>query len=191
MVIRPLKVSDVMTHGVVTISPDTSLSECAKLLIKRRIGSLILTDNNKIRGVLTKRDLVWVLTKKSVKDLSSIKAKDVASRKVKTIRPTMELTKAISRMKKSGYKRLPVVYKGKVVGILTTSDIIKVEPSLQQSVSDLMRIEEESAKLKRREALAEGSNHSMMEGVCEECGNHDFLYHVDGMMICEGCKDSM
>ena len=191
MVIRPLKVSDVMTRGVVTISPDTSLAECARLFVKRHVGSLVLVIDERIKGIITEKDLIWVLTKKSNEDFNNIKAKDVASRKVKTLRPTMELTKAILRMKNSGFKRLPVVYKGRLVGILTSSDIMRVEPSLYQSVSDLMRIEEESAKLKRREALAEGSLNSESEGICEECGNRDFLYKVDGMLICENCKESM
>ena len=51
-----------MTRNLVTTSPDTSLIDCAKILIKKRVGAVMLVENKKLRGILNERDIVWALT---------------------------------------------------------------------------------------------------------------------------------
>ena len=190
MVIRNLRVSDVMTRNPVTISPDMDAIKCARTFIKKRVGSLILVEDKKIRGFLAEKDIIWALTKKPSKELRKIKAKDIASRKVKTVKPTVDLATALRIMKKTGYRRLPVVYKGNLVGMVTVKDILRVEPDLYANISDVMGIKEEAEKLKRHETMADKPE-SLRQGICEECGNYDWLYKVDNRVICESCMDEM
>jgi len=190
MGIKGLRVSDVMTRSPVTISADLSLMDCAKVMIKKRVGSLVLVDDKKIRGILTEKDIVWAITKKQGKDLKKIKARDLASKKIKTVKPMLELEKALKIMKKTGFRRLPVVYKGNLVGMVTIKDILRIEPSLYPGISDVMEIKEESEKMKRRENLSDRSE-SVKQGLCEECGNYDWLERVDGRIMCESCTDEM
>ncbi len=190
MVIKNLRVTDVMTRSPAVISPDLNLVECAKVLIKKRVGSLILVDNKKIKGLLTEKDIVWALTKKSSIDLKNFRAKDVASKKVKTVKPTLELEKALKIMRRTGFRRLPVVYKGGLVGIVTIKDILRIDPSLHQGVPNELDIKEEEEKLKRRENISDRPE-SNRQGLCEECGNFDWLVKVDNRVICESCMDEM
>ena len=96
-------------------------------------------------------------------------------------------------MKKSRERWLPVVVKSNVIGLLTIKDIMRLEPTLLETAGEIIRIKEESQKLKRREALARGEAWPRWhkEGMCEECGNFDVLYKVDNRLLCEPCREAM
>ena len=190
MVIRDLKVTDVMTRSPVTIASDLSIIDCCKVMIKKRVGSLVLVNNKKILGLLTEKDIVWALTKKSPSDFGKIKASDIAAKKIKTVKPTLELSKALRIMRRSGFRRLPVVFKGQLVGMVTIKDILRIEPTLYPTISDVMEIKDAEEKLRRRESLTDKSEPTR-QGICEECGNFDFLSKVDNRVMCESCIDEM
>ena len=181
-----IKVGDIMTRNFVSVRPDTSLTECAKEMIKNRVGSLILKDKKKLYGLITEKDIIWAMTKSEKADLSKIKAEDIAPRKVATIKPDVDLYDALQRMKKLKFRRLPVVIEGNAVGMLTLKDILRIEPTLFSDMSQIFKIREESEKLNR---LKLGK--TMKEGVCESCGSVDILNRIDNRLLCEKCKEEM
>lgn len=183
---KGIKVGDVMTRNFVSVSSETSLTDCAKEMMKKRVGSLILKDSNKLVGLLTEKDIIWALTKTGNKNFSKIKAGDVASRKIATIKPGAELNEAMSRMKKLKFRRLPVVSGGNVLGMLTLKDILRISPELMVDVDFSGKIKEESEKLKRMK-----NTRWIKEGECEECGNFNILYKTDGRLMCEQCREEM
>jgi DNA-directed RNA polymerase II subunit RPB2 len=67
-------------------------------------------------------------------------------KKVVTIKPGADLAEALQRIKKKKVRRLPVVENGKVIGMLTTKDIFKIEPGLYELIAQSMKIKEESEK---------------------------------------------
>lgn len=181
-----VKVGDIMTRNFISVKPDTSILDCAKKMVKKRVGSLILKEENKLKGIITEGDIIWAMTKKSRKELNKIKARAIAPKKLVTIKPSADLYQALQKMKRTKYRWLPVTLKGNVIGFLTLKDILRIEPSLFDLASEIMQIREEGDKLKRRKA-----NESFKEGLCEECGNFDIVYKIDNRMICESCRDSM
>ncbi|MFH1307569.1 MAG: CBS domain-containing protein [archaeon] len=183
-----IKVGDVMTRNFVSVAPDVNLTDCAKIMIKKRVGSLIIKDKQKLLGIITEKDIIWALTKKSESDLRKIKVKEIAARKVATIKPSADISQAINRMKKLKFRRLPVVVNGNVIGMLTLKDVLRIEPSLFDIASYNNDIKEEGEKLRRK---AQDGGRWINEGMCEECGNYNLLYKVDGRVICPVCKDSM
>jgi len=187
-----VKVGDVMTRDFIAVKPDTNIKECAKLMIKKRVGSLILRENNTLKGILTERDIIWAMTKKSSKELERIKAKDLANKKISTIKPSSDLYEALQKMRKSNCRWLPVTVNKNVIGFLTLKDILAIEPSLFEIAKsqDIFQIREEKEKLKRRAFRTERRGW-LREGMCEECGEFDLLYKIDGRLICEGCRDVM
>ena len=183
-----VKVGDIMTRNFVSVKPDLSIVDCAKLMIKHRVGSLVLQENGFLKGLLIERDIIWAMTKKSIEELKKIKAGDLAKKKVSVIKPGADLYEALQKMRKSKYRWLPVVVKGKVIGFLTLKDILRIEPSLfeiahQQGV---FQIREEEEKLARRKR----GDFATREGICEECGNFDLLYSRDGKLVCEICREA-
>jgi CBS domain-containing protein len=114
-----IKVGDLMTRNFIYVAPDTNLRQCAKTMVKKRVGSLIIKDGDKLKGILTEKDIIWAIVKKSKKDLKNIQAKALMKRKVVTIKPGADITEAMKKIKKKKIRRLPVVEKGKLIGFLT------------------------------------------------------------------------
>lgn len=181
-----VKVGDIMTRDFISVKPATSILDCAKKMVKKRVGSLILKENNKLKGIITEGDIIWAMTKKSRKELNKIKASEITPKKLTTIKPSADLYQALQKMKKTKYRWLPVTVNKNVIGFLTLKDVLRIEPSLFETASEIMQIKEESEKLKRMKA-----SENFEEGLCEECGEFGMLYKVDNRMICEDCRDAM
>lgn len=177
-----IKVGDLMTRNFIYTSPETNLKQCAKLMVKKRVGSLVIKENDKLKGILTEKDIIWAIVKKSKKDLNKILAKDLMKRKVVTIKPGADLTEAMNKFRKKKIRRLPVVENGKLIGLLTTKDILKIDPGLYQLIAETVKIREETEKLKRKDIKAQRKT-----GICEECGEFDILYEDAGQWLCDFC----
>jgi len=179
-------VADIMTRTPITVKPDTNLLECAKKMVKKKVGSLIIVDNKKLLGFISDEDILWAIVKKSKKDLSKINATDISPRKIITIKPSATIKDSIDRMKRGKFERLPVVSNGELVGILTIKDILNFHPEVYPELEEFARIREESEKLKRIKKIRDYPEKH--EGICEECGNVEMLYEVEGILICDSCK---
>jgi len=185
-----VKVGDIMTRDFASAKPSANIIDCAKIMIKKRIGSLVLEEDGKLAGLLTERDILWAVTKKPLEELKKIKAGDLGKKKISTIKPSADLYEALQKMRKSKYRWLPVVVEGNVIGFLTLKDILRIEPGLFDIAHSqgVFQIKEEEEKLRRKEIRRRGD---LREGMCEECGNFDFLYNIDGRSICESCREAM
>ncbi|HUW43959.1 MAG TPA: CBS domain-containing protein [Bacillota bacterium] len=181
-------VADVMTRDPITVGPDEDLLKCAKKMVKKKIGSLLIVDKKKLIGFIDEKDILWALVKKSKKDLSHIRVIDISPKKIITIKPFATVKEAISKMKKLKFERLPVINNNQLVGIITAKDILNFHPELYPELEEFAKIREEVKKLKR---IKKAKERSSVEGICEECGEIDFLYRVHGMLVCESCKNSI
>ncbi len=179
-------IANVMTREAVVIKPDTNLLECAKKMVRKRVGSLLLVDKKRLVGFISEKDILWALIKKSKEDLSKIRAIDISPRKIATIKPTTTVQQAIEKMKNLKFERLPVIHEGKLVGIVTAKDILNFHPEFYPELEEFAKIREESEKLKRMKKFRKRKT-----GTCEECGNFDMLYLNNGILICENCKNKI
>lgn len=188
-----VKVGDVMTRQFVSVAPDISVAECSRMMIANKVGSLIIKSaKNKLEGILTEGDIIRTIAKS--KNLDKIKAKDVMSKKVMTISPAEDMYMALKKMRGKKIRWLPVVINNRVIGMLTVKDILRIEPSLFDIVSEFQPIREEAEKLKairerKKRIIEAGKAESSDEGPCEECETYGPLTNVDGKMLCESCKN--
>jgi CBS domain-containing protein len=182
-------VADIMTRNPLTVPSNTSLLKCAKIMVKKKTGSLLLVEGKKLVGIISRKDILWALVKKSKKDLSEIMAIDISPRKIATIKPTRTLDYAIKKIKKVKFARLPVIHHGELVGLITAKDIFNYNPNLFPEMRDYNQIREWDKKMKRIQK-ARQRRFSEGEGICEECGNIDFLYHFNGLLVCDSCRNS-
>ena len=181
-----LIVADIMTLEPISTSPDTNLLECARKMVRKRVGSLILSQNKKLVGIISQYDILWALIKKSKNDLKNIKAIDISPRKIATTRPTTTIKEAFEKMRDLKFERLPVIDKGSLVGVITARDILNFHPELYPEFGEFSEIREAAEKLKR---IKKAKNR--IEGMCEECGNLDTLFRINGMLLCENCKEEV
>jgi len=181
-------VSDIMTREPLTINPSASLLECAKKLVQKKTGSLLLVDKKRLVGLISRHDILWALIKKSKEDLSKIEAKDISPKKIAVIRPSATLDEVIKKMKDSKFVKLPVIDNNEIVGIVTIKDILSFHPELYPELEEFARIKEESRKLK----LVKKAKERIIsrEEICEICGKRAILYNFEGMLLCESCNNS-
>ena len=177
-----IKVGDLMTRNFIHVSPETNLKECARTMVKKRVGSVIIMEDQKLKGILTEKDIIWAIVKKSKEDLKNILVKDLMKRKVITVKPGNDIVDAMQKFKKKKIRRLPVVESGKLIGMLTLKDVLKIDPGLFQLIAETIKIKEETGKLNRSSI-----NAPRKQGICEECGEFDILYHDDAQWLCESC----
>ncbi|MBN2367923.1 CBS domain-containing protein [Candidatus Woesearchaeota archaeon] len=176
-----LKVMDAMTRSAVTVSPETSVFECAKKMKEERLGSLIIQEKGKLSGILSEQDLVHKIIAKGINPKKT-PVKDIMTSEVVSISPEKDITDAILKMSLMNVRRLPVVEDSNIVGILTSKDILKIEPQLFEVLVDKMELREEKRKPINR--IGE------REGICELCGNYaNYLFEQDEIMVCKYCKE--
>lgn len=182
-------VSDIMTRQPTSVKPDTDLLECAKKLVRKRVGSLLLVENNVLKGFISTQDILWAIIKKSKDDLSQIKASDISPKKIVTIKPEATIEEAVKKIKKFKFHRLPVIKNKKIIGLVSIKDILNFYPELNAQLKEVEEIKEETEKIKR---IEEAKNRAVLrDGICEECGKRGSLYRINGMLVCSSCLSSM
>jgi predicted transcriptional regulator len=118
-------VRDIMTRNIVSIEQNKNALEAARLMTERNISSLIVHgDDETAIGILTERDF---LSKVCSKDLqaSKVNIADIMSRIQISAQPDTPIEVAVQRMINNKIRRLPVMESGKVVGIITVTDMTK------------------------------------------------------------------
>ena len=174
-----------MTRDPIIIRPTSNLLDCAKKMVQKKVGSLLLVEKKRLVGFISNRDILWALIKKSKNDLSLIKAIDISPKKIAKINPNNTIEEAFKKMKKLNFKKLPVIYENNLVGLITVKDILNFNPEFYPELEEFSRIREETNKLQRIKKRDE-----IIEGICEECGNYNILHKFNGMLVCETCKNS-
>ena len=185
---KNILVSDVMTRDPITVKPSTNLLECARKMVRKRVGSLLIVDKKRFTGFISERDILWVLIKKSKADLSQINAIDISPRKIVTIKPSSTIEEATKKMRKSKFDKLPVVHDNQLVGIITIKDILNFQPEIYPELEEFSQIKEREEKLKR---ISTKNPDIVNEGNCERCGKKSVLRKVNERLICGTCDREM
>ena len=120
---------DVMVKQVITTRKDSTVEEAVKLMNEREIGCLIVTENDRPIGILTERDLLKRILVKS-KDLKGMKVQDVMSMPLISVEPNVQIGDASRLMFQKNIKKMPIVKKGELVGLVTLTDILRLQPQL-------------------------------------------------------------
>ena len=115
-------VKDAMTSDVKTAAPTQSLTDVARLMKQEDVGSIPVVDGERLVGVVTDRDIV-VRGIADGSDPHAVKAGDIASRDVVTVRPDDALDEALRLMGQHQVRRLPVVDDGQLVGVVAQADV--------------------------------------------------------------------
>src|SRR5262245_8467322 len=124
-----MKVKDVMHKGVDWVSPDTPVTELAKLMREHDIGAIPIGEKDRLIGMVTDRDIVCKGLAQDSFDASRATARDVMTPGIHCCRDDDDLAKAVRHMEQLQVRRLPVINKSKrMVGILSLGDISNSAP---------------------------------------------------------------
>lgn len=114
-----------MTSIIITAEADTLVVDAVKLMAAEDVGSLIVTKADVLAGIVTRREVIGaqLLSKKSFESLC---LKDIMTTPVVTIGPEADIGQAISLINQTGYRYIPVIEGNDIIGLLATTDIIRV-----------------------------------------------------------------
>ena len=119
-----MKVKDVMHKGVDWVSPDTPVTELAKLMRSHDIGCIPIGEDDRLIGMVTDRDIVCKGLASNDFDARRAKASDVMTEGIHCCREDDDLVKAMHHMETLKIRRLPVINKSKrMVGMISMGDV--------------------------------------------------------------------
>jgi CBS domain-containing protein len=175
-----VKVKEIMKKFVITVDPEISVSDAAKIMTNNRIGSVVLLSKLKPVGIVTNDDIVSCVAKNL--NLKKTKISSIEKRKkLITATPDDDIVKVTKLMIKSGVKRIPILKNGKLQGIVSEKDVLIVSPELIDILSERLKI--------RADRVARPDQ--VISGICEGCESYsDDLRNVGGRWYCESCREN-
>ncbi|MBT3865497.1 CBS domain-containing protein [Candidatus Woesearchaeota archaeon] len=139
------KIYEVMERKVHTADSESTVSEVAKIMSENKVGSVIITTDDAPTKILTEQDIARKVVAEG-KDPKTEKVGDVAGEELISVESTRDIYEAILLMGNSDIKHLPVIDEGKLLGIITSKDIIRLEPHLVEMLSFKSSLNKEEAK---------------------------------------------
>ncbi|MBD3156143.1 MAG: CBS domain-containing protein [Candidatus Aenigmarchaeota archaeon] len=175
-----IEIKNIMTKRIVTSPHFETVQNIAKKMTEKRVGSIIITKKDRPVGIITETDINKRIVALA-KDPKKLKAEDIMSTPIVHVKPGDDVSDVVHKMKKYKIRRFPVVKNGKIVGIITNTDIARISPEM----IDVLNL-----RLKMRTGIPAVES-GTTSGFCEECGNYsEILEFIDSVWVCVECKDS-
>jgi CBS domain-containing protein len=174
-----ITVKDLMTQNIISILPETSVVEATRIMSTRDISSILIKTGDDYIGIFTDRDVMRKVVASGL-DPNNTVVREIMSSPLITISEDAGIEEAAEKMRDRKIRRLVVINEGAVVGIISESDIARVEPELHLLIR-------EHSKLQLHPSRYTEDRKSFV-GFCEECNNYSSLENVDGRWLCEECR---
>ncbi|MDD5112060.1 MAG: CBS domain-containing protein [Candidatus Altiarchaeota archaeon] len=178
--IDDISVGDAMTRGVICVGAKDTAKYAAEVMDKNDISSVIVADKTGGVGMITERDILTKVVLKS-KDANNVKCSQIMTSPLITIGPNATIDEAAIMMRDKNIRRIVVSEKGKIIGVISEFDIVKIEPTLHMLIRESSQWSIDAASATERGTIA---------GECETCENYsENLRSMDGRLICEDCRE--
>lgn len=118
--------------------PSTTVGEAARLMAQRKVGAVLVVDHDKLVGIFTERDAVFRVIAQD-RDARTARLADVMTPSPKTISPDKSFGYALLVMHENGFRHLPVLESGKLVGVVSARNAL--DPDLEEFVAEARRRE--------------------------------------------------
>jgi CBS domain-containing protein len=179
---KEVLVKESMKTNPLMVAPSISIVEAAKLMRKRKIGSVIVVEKEQPVGILTESDILRKVVAEGM-DAASIKVATVMSTPIIVADPYISIEQAMRTMGKCNIRRLPIVEGGKLIGIITHRDITRISPILHEISREWPEMQETD-----KTSLSE----QVFSGKCEDCTMLSVnLKMIEGRLLCEDCIDAL
>jgi len=138
MISQPVK-TVMERESLLTTPPETVVSAAAELMAVRKVGAIMVVENDNLVGIFTERDALFKVMARGL-DPKTTRLADVMTRSPQTIDPEKSFGYALLTMHKNGFRHLPVVENGKLIGIVSARNAL--DPDLEEFVSESRRREQ-------------------------------------------------
>lgn len=144
-----MQVKDLMSHSVVSITPEESAALAARLLARHNLGALPVCDyNGQLTGIITDRDIITRCVAAD-QDPSRVPVQDIMTRQPETVAPGEDVHAAAHRMAACQIRRLPVVENGAVLGMVSLGDLAASRRCDTEAAEALSEISENVIRRKK------------------------------------------
>lgn len=121
---------------LLTASPDTTVSQAAKLMAKKNVGAVMVVEEEHLVGIFTERDaLTRVIAQE--RDTQTTRLAEVMTTNPRTVDPGKTFGSALLMMFEYGFRHVPVVEEGRVIGIVSSRNAL--DPELEEFVAEAQR----------------------------------------------------
>jgi len=131
-----MKVHQLMTTKIATISRERNVVDAARVMVQYACGSIIITENDTPIGIITETDLLKKVIAEG-KNLHETSVSDIMSTNLITGNPMDSISETSRRMSLAKIRRMIVVDNGKLVGIVSTTDLKRYMKELERDLMDL------------------------------------------------------
>lgn len=175
-----VRVKDIMSKPVVMVSQDERVDKIAALAGSKKVGSVVVVDRNiNPVGMITEHDIVKRTVSRDLKP-STVTAKEIMSKPLNAINFNTSVIEASRVMRNLGIRRLVVIEEKKLIGIISSDDIVKITPELITIISEKVSLGERYAT----------EIESGLVGLCASCENwSNNLKQYEGTFLCEECME--
>ena len=171
-------VREAMSSPVISVNENEDIVQVANKMREQRVGAVIVvnTNGNPV-GIVTERDIVTRVVADGI-DPNMLIASKVMTSPLKMVEPNLDLMDAMRMMDRENIRRLGVIYKGELVGIITDRSILRLVPTI-------MDILHEHKEILNNNIIVGTS----MVGYCDRCEVYsNNLRDIDGEFLCEECR---
>ena len=173
-----ITVKDIMTRKIISVLPETNVVEASKMMTYHDISSLLIKTGDEYVGVFTDRDVMKRVVAEGLNPKTTL-VREIMSSPLITINEDAGIEEAAKRMRDGKIRRLVVKNEVMVVGIISESDIARIEPELHLLIREHSRLQLPSSGTEDRKGFA---------GYCEDCGNYSDLEKIGGRWLCGECR---
>lgn len=125
--------------NVITLHPDVTLADVAKVLSEKRIGAIVLVEENgTVAGIVSERDIVRVVGANGPDSLRRV-VRDVMTLKVTTCTEMTTVDEALQTMTTGRFRHLPVISDGRLAGLVSIGDVVKRKIEDAEAEAEQMR----------------------------------------------------
>ena len=132
-----LLVRDVMSENVRTVRSNSTITEVVRKMNKFEIGSVVVVEGERPVGIITERDILRRVLEVTLA-AEAMKAKEIMSSPLMTVDDGATVEEAARMMADRHIKKLPVVKDRKLIGIVTSTDIVRNSPRLVELLGDIV-----------------------------------------------------
>ena len=132
---QPIR-SVMQRREVLKAPPETLVSKAAKLMANKNVGAVMVVEDERLVGIFTERDIVFRVVARGL-DAQTTRLADVMTPAPDTVGPDKPFGYALLMMHERGFRHLPVIQDGKLIGIVSSRSAM--DPELEEFVSEAQR----------------------------------------------------
>jgi signal-transduction protein with cAMP-binding, CBS, and nucleotidyltransferase domain len=172
-----------MSHPLIAVDAEERVTDAAQVMSERNISSVLVKANGEYVGILTDRDIIRNVVATGI-DPRTVSAGAIMSTPLITINADASVDDAADQMRAHKIRRLIVEEDRRPVGLISESDILRVD-------SELHFLIRERSKIDCRPSATDPRAIDLT-GFCEDCGNYSSdLGNVSGNWLCEECRSQI